>query len=359
MALHNLFESRLNQKVLEARLDGLVYTLKHEYLFKAPDVSSETPHGPRDAGGIFIPGPYLFMEAGGKLLPFTDTNNVNTRMSCKYFDSQIYQGLQTDCASLIFADSVHTKVSIPSFYEQLVPKFMSLEYATLLRRVATDAAYEDTSFSAMFLTPSYFLPENATGRKVKATSALSIAFAKSDRSSFDLLTHAAEVRDISISSDELERRYNASSRKIYADDGTLLYTPGIVVLHSSRHGEQVISAVTRFLNTNLDHTHFQTLTFEHYTPELTLEHQRQGRKKLTSDYIIAPYGGIKPVCILRNYACSNGQERLRPECVEVSALHPSEFPFSVRDSIARAKEEYDIQHPIIEGIKLVKKGLRL
>jgi hypothetical protein len=355
MELQSLLEPRLNQLVLEARLNGLWRVLKYTSVFGAPSIRDESSHGPHDAGGIFIPGPYMFMEAGGKRIashiPQTE------KMSLAQFDSQIIQGLETDCASLIYPSEVKTSVSIPSFYEQLAPQLLDASYLDAYDAALSDSRYANSSLATLLLMPDYVQPQNAIGRKVKATSALSIGLSQNTLNAVELLSQAAAHRKVPMSEEEIKKAYGEALKPVFADDGTLLYKPSIVVLHATRHGEHVLSGLTRFLNYDGNDSQFQTLTFEDYDSQVKTEFESQTGKPLSKDYIVASYDGVRAVCVLRNYTWRNGGAHIRPQSSAMQVLHPSEFPFSVSDVGQKAKDEYQIRHPIYEGFRQIGKGI--
>jgi hypothetical protein len=354
MELTSLLEPRLNQRILEARLNGLWRVLKYRSVFGTPSISDESSHGPHDAGGIFIPGPFMFMEAGGNKI--SSSLPADVTMTKEEFDLAIATGLETDCASLIYSGEVKTRVSIPSFYEQLVPKLLGASYADKMSEAQHDPQNIDTSFATLLLMPDYVNPLNAVGRKVKATSALSICFSRYTTDNLVHFSKASEVRNVFVSTSDLEKAYMDSLKPVYASDGTLLYKPSIVVLHSTRHAEEVLTGLTRFLNYDLEHGQFQTLTFENFDSNIQSEFLAKEGKVLSKDYLVASYNGVRAVCVLRNYIWDNGGVHLRPHASEVHVLHPSEFPFSVSEVSQKAKDEYAIRHPILEGARQIGKG---
>jgi len=330
-----ILESVLLKELISIRMDTLWRML---FLFQKgqlPDINEEGATGKLDnKGAIFIPGGLIYQDVDEKQISYESSGKLNE----SGFREKIRSCMKYDNATLMFPDGLANSINLDSgFFTRTARGIYTLKTAAFKRKrkiggiVPIDIDSNDIIRSHC---PSYIKPPYGARTRISTCVSTGLidphmyyAYCKAEfnLSRQSLKTFAAKL--------------DTAQDVIKSEDGTVLYSPYVVVCHDTRYKENGLTGLIRILGIG-KFGEFSTFSFEMLNNRLIGEMKRK-KIDYENEHIFAKYAGITVLGVLRTYRPTNiGKRSLKYRLDLVS--HEKDVDIDLDRIAGRAHERYKI-----------------
>lgn len=330
-----ILESVLLKELIAIRTDTLWRML---FLFQQgqlPDINEEGATGKLDnKGAIFIPGGLIYQDVDEKQISYEPFGTLNEAG----FREKIRASMRYDNATLMFPDGLANSINLDSgFFSRAARRINTLKTAAFKRKrkigpkIPIDIDSNDIIRSHC---PSYMDPPY--GSRTRISTCVSIGL--TDPHMYFAFCRA----EFSLSRKGLKTfaaKLDTAQEVTRSTDGTVLYSPYVVVCHDTRYKKNSLTGLIRILGIG-KFGEFSTFSFEMLNNRLIGEMKR---KKIDygREHIFAEHGGITVLGVLRTYRTTNpGKRSLKYRLYLVS--HEKDVDIDLDRIADRARERYKI-----------------
>jgi hypothetical protein len=330
-----ILESVLLKELIAIRTDTLwrmLFLFQHGQL---PDINEEGATGKLDnKGAIFIPGGLIYQDVDEKQISYEPFGTLNQGD----FREKIRACMKYDNATLMFPDGLANSINLDSgFFTRAARRIYTLKAAAFKRKrkigrkIPIDIDSNDIIRSHC---PSYIDPPYGARTRISTCVSIGLtdphmyfAYCKAEfnLSRQGLKTFAAKL--------------DTAQEVFKSADGTVLYSPYVVVCHDTRYKENSLTGLIRILGIG-KFGEFSTFSFEMVDNRLAGEMKR---KKIDygKEHIFAEFDSITVLGVLRTYKPTNpGKRSLKYRLDLVS--HEKDVDIDLDRIAGRAHERYRI-----------------
>jgi hypothetical protein len=292
----DLVENVLMREIITIRVDTLWKMLSLKVKGQLPKVEDEGATGAFDnKGAIFIPGGLIYSDVDENPINYESHNKNETNE----FRRKIRSAMHYDNATLLYPDGMVTAINLDSgFFSKAARKIFTYKKAALKRKkgVKSGAAFKLSSGDITHShSPTYI--KEPYGARARLSSCLSVGLIEPP------IFYVYCMTEFGLSKDQEEiftKRFDNAQRPVMGKDGSILSPPYIVVCHSTRYREEILTGITRILGIG-KFGEFATFTLEEVTRSL-LQETKLKKEEFSSTEIFAEFEGIKVAGVLRIYA---------------------------------------------------------
>lgn len=330
-----ILESVLLKELIAIRTDTLWRML---FLFQQgqlPDINEEGATGKLDnKGAIFIPGGLIYQDVDEKQISYEPFGTLNEAV----FREKIRASMKYDNATLMFPDGLASSINLDSgFFARAARRIYTLKTAAFKRKrkigpkIPIDIDSNDIirSHCPRYIDPPY-------GSRTRISTCVSIGL-------IDPHMYFAYCKaEFSLSRKGLKTfaaKLDRAQEVTRSADGTVLYSPYVVVCHDTRYKKNSLTGLIRILGIG-KFGEFSTFSFEMLNNRLIGEMKR---KKIDygREHIFAEHGGTTVLGVLRTYRTTNpGKRSLKYRLSLVS--HEKDVDIDLDRIADRARERYKI-----------------
>lgn len=330
-----ILESVLLKELIAIRTDTLWRML---FLFQQgqlPDINEEGATGKLDnKGAIFIPGGLIYQDVDEKQISYEPFGTLNEAV----FREKIRASMKYDNATLMFPDGLASSINLDSgFFARAARRIYTLKTAAFKRKrkigpkIPIDIDSNDIirSHCPRYIDPPY-------GSRTRISTCVSIGL-------IDPHMYFAYCKaEFSLSRKGLKTfaaKLDRAQEVTRSADGTVLYSPYVVVCHDTRYKKNSLTGLIRILGIG-KFGEFSTFSFEMLNNRLIGEMKR---KKIDygREHIFAEHGGTTVLGVLRTYRTTNpGKRSLKYRLYLVS--HEKDVDIDLDRIADRARERYKI-----------------
>jgi hypothetical protein len=328
--------SVLIKELIAIRTDTLWRMLSCLQQGQLPGINEEGATGKLDnKGAIFIPGGLIFQDVDEKQISYQPLGALNEAS----FREIIRTSMQYDNATLLFPDGIANSVNLDSgFFARASRRIYTFKTAAFKRkrnighRIPIDIDSNDIIRSHC---PTYM--GSPYGSRTRISTCVSIGLTDPH------MYFAYCKTEFSLSRRRLNSfaaRLDTAQERSELADGTVLYSPYVVVCHDTRYKENSLTGLIRILGIGR-FGEFSTFSFEILNNQLTGEMKRK-KTIYGNEHIFAEYGGIRVLGVLRTYMPTNpGKRSLK---YRLDLVSPEKDVDLDLDRIAeQARERYQIK----------------
>jgi hypothetical protein len=291
-----LIANELMSQIITIRIDTLWKMLNLKAKGRLPKVYDEGATGAFDnKGAIFIPGGLVYCDVDENPISYESYSKIDR----KEFRKNITLAMQYDNATLLYPDGMVSGINLDSgFFSKAARRVFTYKKAAMKRkkrvtgRITFELSSDDITRSHC---PTYI--KEPYGARTRLSSCISVGLIEPP------IYYAYCMAELRLSKDQealLTKRLDDAQRPIMGKDKSVLFSPYIVVCHSTRYREEILTGITRILGIG-KFGEFATFTFEEATKSL-LHETKLKKDEFSPSEIFAEYEGIKIVGVLRVYA---------------------------------------------------------
>jgi hypothetical protein len=286
----------LMREIISIRVDTLWKMLNLKVKGHLPKVEEEGATGAFDnKGAIFIPGGLIYSDVDGKPINYESHNKTGTNVFIRKIRSAMYY----DNATLLYPDGMVTAVNLDSgFFSKAARRIFTYKKAALKRKkgVKGSAAFKLSSDDITHShCPTYI--KRPYGARTRLSSCISVGLIEPQ------MFYAYCMAEFGLSKDQERsfiKRLDDAQRSVIGKNGSILYAPYIVICHSTRYREKVLTGITRILGIG-KFGEFATFSLEEATRDL-LQETKLKKDEFSSTEVFAEFEGIKVAGVLRIFA---------------------------------------------------------
>ncbi len=331
-----IIDNELIREIIIIRLDTLWKMLGLRRAGLMPDRYDEGATGKFDnKGAIFIPGGLIYQDVDEKFIRYQPYGKI-TGIE---FRKKIRDAMRWDNATLLYPDGIAPGINLDGgFFSKAARRIYTYKKAAYRRHlkignnIPIEIGADDIIKSHC---PTYMKPPYGARTRISSCVAVGLinpplffAYYKTELN-FSKKQSQIFIRDL-----------DQTREQVVSADGKNLYPPYIVVCHDTRYKENNFTGLTRILGIG-KFGEFATISFEAVTPQLLKEMKRK-KVKFREEDIVAVYGDISILVILRIYNQTNPGKRLLK--YGLHSLNPKDdLDSNLRKISAEAKKRYRVK----------------
>ena len=222
--------------------------------------------------------------------------------------------MQFDNATLLFPDGIASGINLDSgFFSRAAKRIYTFKRAAF-RRKSKIGVHHNLKVTPENIIRSHCPPymNPPYGARTRISNCAAVGLIDSP------LYFAYCESELNLTRNEAKafaRQLDVSQEPVKTNKGIILFPPYIVVCHDTRYKENSITGLIRILGIG-KFGEFATLSFEPINHSLTSEIKRKKQTFITED-ILATYGDIRVLGILRIYADTNPGRRSQQYALQV------------------------------------------
>lgn len=337
----DILNSELIKEIMSIRCDTLwamLYQIKK--MGEMPEIGDEGATSKHDnKGALFVPGGFIIHDSDRlepKKIPYKSKEPAA-------FREHIRELMMHDNASLLYHDGFAKGINLDNgLHSELAREIMAEKKAAFKRSTQLNRE-PPQRMSSDDLVISYcptYISSPPFGARVKLSSCLAVPFTQ-PRMYFEKLRNLySPDKD---REKELWDNLRLARKPILSEDkSTVLAQPHLVVCHSQRYKQEIMTGITRIMGYGSKFGEFSTLTLEEVTNSLMKN--VDGRTKPRKHEIFAEYDGKKYVGVLRNYPSTTPGKRLQTnQTMNVFLVSPEkDLGMNIEERIDAYMTKYDL-----------------
>ncbi len=331
-----IIDNELIREIVTIRLDTLWKMLGQKNAGFMPDKNDEGATGKFDnKGAIFIPGGLIYQDVDERFIRYSSYGQI----SAAEFRKKMRDSMRCDNATLLYPDGIAPGINLDGgFFSKAARRIYTYKRAAYRRqmKIGNNVPIEINADDIIKShCPTYMKPPYGARTRISSCIAVGLinpplffAYYKTE------LNFSQKQSQIFIKDLDKARELAISS------EGKTLYPPYVVVCHDTRYKDNNYTGLTRILGIG-KFGEFATISFEALTPQLLKEMKRK-KVKYKKEEILAEYGDIRIVGLLRIYNQTNPGRRLLKYALHI--LHPKEdLEINLKKITAEAKKRYRVK----------------
>lgn len=299
----DILNGELMRQLLEIRVDSLWRMMSMKDTPYFPKLDEEGATGTLDnKGALFVPGGFIYEDSDKRSI---DPIN-QSRWDRSIFRELILESMKFDNATLLYPGSVVSGINLDNgFFSEVASNILELKYAASRRKRKLETnppiriSSDDITHSN---TPNYI--NFPYGSRTKLSSCISVCLSE-PRTYYSLGKHIYGLRNGD--EDIFWESVRTSMEPVFDKEGYLLAQPHLVVCHNTRYREDNLVGITKVLGIG-KFGEFATVTMEKAGSDL-LKELGPDKTSYSDQDIIASYGGIDAVGVVRIYPSTNPGKR--------------------------------------------------
>lgn len=332
----SIIDNELVREIISIRLDTLWRMLSQVNSGFLPGVTDEGASGKFDnKGAIFIPGGLIYQDVDEKFIRYMEHGKITGAE----FREKIRRAMRYDNATLLYPEGIAEGINLDGgFFSRAARKIYTYKRAAYRRvmklgnnkpvEISTDDIIR--SHCPVYMRPPY-------GARTRISTCIAVGLINPP------LFYAYYKTELNFSSKQSGRFIQDLDQvrdQPISGDGKVLYPPFIVVCHDTRYKENSYTGLTRILGIG-KFGEFATLSFEVLNNQLLAELKRR-KIRLREEDVIAEFGEMQFLCLLRVYAPTNPGKRSTKYTLHI--LSPTEdLDLNVKKIEKDARRRYKVK----------------
>jgi len=298
-----IIDSVLIKELIAIRTDTLWRMLSCLQQGQLPAINEEGATGKFDnKGAIFIPGGLIYKDVDEKEISYDPLGHLSEAL----FREEIRTSMQFDNATLLFPDGLVNSVNLDSgFFTRAARRIYTFKTAAFKRKrkigrklpIDIDSNDVIRSHCPTYIDPPY-------GSRTRISTCVSIGLTDPHMYfAYCKAEFSLSMQDLKIFAAKLDTAQEVTK----STDGTVLYSPFVVVCHDTRYKENSLTGLIRILGIG-KFGEFSTFSFEMLNNRLIVEMKRK-RIDCGREHIFAEHDDISVLGVLRTYSPTNPGKR--------------------------------------------------
>lgn len=330
-------DNHIIREIFSIRMDTLWKMIHLNEKGEMPGVQEEGATSELDnKGALFIPGGFVIKDSDEEKPKIESYASKNPDEFRKY----IRTAMQFDNAVLLYQEGMAFGVNLDNgFFSKISRSILENKNQAMKRsRILKEHPPHKVTSEDIVKShcPSYIPPPY--GSRTKLSSCISVCISEPRMYFQQLREYFQPSQD---QEHEMWESIRKSRKPIIASDGTVLAPPYVIICHSTRYKNEIMTGLTRVLGIG-KFGEFSTISLEEATNSLMKE--MENRKKPLKDEILTKINDKTYVGVIRTYPGTNYGKRLQTKSSVSTSLISAkkDLGLNIDEIIEKNREKYDL-----------------